>query len=66
MNWGHEDNTKNEFCAQMNATNDGKWDAISCNSELPYMCKYSTGKNIHQVKHWYKFRTKDIVKCNMW
>jgi len=42
INWGYEDNTKAELCGQMNVTNDGKWDAVSCDSLLPYMCKFST------------------------
>ena len=41
-NWGIEDNTKDEACVQLNITT-GKWDAMQCDTTLPYMCKFSTG-----------------------
>ena len=43
MNWGQQDNTKDKACVSMNVANAGKWDAISCDLQLPYMCKFTTG-----------------------
>ena len=43
VNWGNQDNQNDQYCVQLNVTNDGKWDAISCETQLPYMCKFSQG-----------------------
>ena len=46
INWGNEDNTKEEACVSLNVTNDGKWDAKSCETALPYMCKFTTRNDL--------------------
>ena len=57
-NWGNEGTAQEEACAQLNVES-GKWDAINCDTTLPYMCKFSTGDlNVFErpdFDHNYKF-----------
>ena len=43
INWGHQDNTNEEACVSMNMIDDGTWDARSCDTPLPFMCKSTAG-----------------------
>ena len=44
-NWGNEDNSQEEACAELDIIN-GRWNAMPCDNVMPYMCKFSTGIKI--------------------